>query len=501
MSSMNHYTHVMIMRQHAPECYKPTKLWSRANLHCYAEYREWLKQTHSGQTTVWRYTSAARWVFCLVDKPYWQIDLDVDLAQVQAFIQTHVPSAHTRNIYRLGLVRFAEFLRLKCQIAPPPRVVHWDTFIGCLPSPMAEDVRAFIAQRQAHWSPVACHERTLDTLATLTRPLRHMAQAGWLTGWHDLTPKCWWRYTEMRLSKGIATCTLNAEMHLLHACLRFVADSGRPDGALSVSVSVSEPFLRLEPFKPAQRIPKDASLDAVRRLLHATRAQSLRQPINQGRLGLLDTAWLLLMLHGGLRTAEVRHLKLGDIDWQRRFIRIEQSKGLKDRMVPLSDAVIVALRAYLAVRGPADALPGEVFVFQHKPLSRGFCRARLRFYERATGVHLTPHQLRHTCATLLLNAGAPVTTVKLILGHVHIDTTLGYARVYDGTLAADYIRAMLSVERMLTLDLNLTPQLAAQSPAHVVALLDALKSTGTLNAQQLDVLATARAAVVGLANA
>jgi hypothetical protein len=53
---------------------------------------------------------------------------------------------------------------------------------------------------------------------------------------------------------------------------------------------------------------------------------------------------------------------------------------------------------------------------------------------------------------------------------------------------------------MLTLDLNLTPQLAAQSPAHVVALLDALKTIGTLNAQQLDVLATARAAVVGLAH-
>lgn len=196
-------------------------------------------------------------------------------------------------------------------------------------------------------------------------------------------------------------------------------------------------------------------------------------------------------------------MRPGDIDWSRRFIRIEQSKGLKDRRVPMSDAVIATLQAWLAVRGPADMLPDEVFVFQHKPLSREFCRHRLRFYQRVTGVHLTPHQLRHTCATLLLNASMPATTVKLILGHVHIDTTLGYARLHDGTLAADYTRAMLSVERVLNvtmvMDTFVTPT-APLSPAHIVALLDSLKTVGdsALSTEQLDVLATMRAAVIAL---
>lgn len=70
-----------------------------------------------------------------------------------------------------------------------------------------------------------------------------------------------------------------------------------------------------------------------------------------------------------------------------------------------------------------------------------------------------------------------------------------------GTLAADYHRAMLSVERTLGLDPTADAPVESLSAAHVVALLDVLKCAGTLNPQQLNVLATARAAVVELANA
>jgi integrase len=488
----NHHTDYLRMRDHA--CYKPTKEWPRANLYCYAEFRDWMRSTGTAEHPARRYLAAARWVFCLVNKPYWQIDLVKDFAQVQAHVDSHVPSPATRKLVRLGLVYLADFLRLKCHQAPPPREVNWDYYLHGLPQPMADDVRAYITQRQKSWLPSACRERTQDTLATLSRPLRYMAEQSAITCWRDLNPKCWWRYVELRLANKIATRTLNAEMHLLHACLRFVQDLGR--GANGVC-EVSEAFLRVEPFPPVHRLHKDVPIDAVRRLLQAAHQQAQRQPINRGRLGRLDVAWLLLMVHGGLRTGEVRRLKLSDIDWERRFVRIEQSKGLKDRLVPMSDAVIAALKAFLAVRGPADALPEEILVFQHKPLSRGFCRARLRFYEQLIGAHITPHMLRHTCATLLLNAGTPATTVKLIMGHVHLDTTLGYARLYDGTLAADYHRAMLSIECAL----NVSPDAPSQplSPAHIVALLDALKSGGTLNTQQLDTLATARAAVVGLA--
>ena len=127
---MNGRSHMLIMRQHP--CYKPTKLWSAANLHCYGEYREWMKANHCGQTMIPHYTAAVRWVFCLIDKPYWQIDLDVDIAAVQTYIDQHFESGLTRQSYRNGLKRFVIFLRLKCHLDRPKPEVHWDTYIGSL---------------------------------------------------------------------------------------------------------------------------------------------------------------------------------------------------------------------------------------------------------------------------------------------------------------------------------------------------------------------------------
>ena len=108
----------------------------------------------------------------------------------------------------------------------------------------------------------------------------------------------------------------------------------------------------------------------------------------------------------------------------------------------------------------------------------------------------TPHQLRHSCATLLLNAGAPVTTVQAILGHKNVDITLGYARLYDGTAAADYYRAMRTVEQQLALpEDRLKP---APSVGEMLALVDALRN-GTLNPAQVEIVGSLRSGLALLA--
>ena len=99
------------------------------------------------------------------------------------------------------------------------------------------------------------------------------------------------------------------------------------------------------------------------------------------------------------------------------------------------------------------------------------------------------HQLRHSSATLLLNAGAPVLSVQMILGHKQIDTTLNYARLYDGTLAADYYSAMNKVERQLAL-----PEDNAKEPPRIgelIALTDALRN-GSLNPAQTEIVRALR---------
>jgi hypothetical protein len=110
-------------------------------------------------------------------------------------------------------------------------------------------------------------------------------------------------------------------------------------------------------------------------------------------------------------------------------------------------------------------------------------------------VVITPHQLRHSCATLLLNAGAPALSVQSLLGHERLDTTLGYARLYDGTLAADYYRAMSHVERLFHLPES--RQVPLSTPAELVALVDSLGS-GTLNEHQRETVQALREGILAL---
>ncbi len=130
-------------------------------------------------------------------------------------------------------------------------------------------------------------------------------------------------------------------------------------------------------------------------------------------------------------------------------------------------------------------------------LAESYCGQRLgEYYSKRCGVHITPHQLRHSCATLLLNAGAPIITVQTILGHRHIETTLGYARLYDGTIAADYYRAMAQVEQRMALP-ETTP---TQPPTHgeLLALVDSLRR-GTLNKTQAETVNALRVGLTAMA--
>jgi integrase len=198
------------------------------------------------------------------------------------------------------------------------------------------------------------------------------------------------------------------------------------------------------------------------------------------------------MVHSGLRTGEVRRLRQSDLNLDARSIRIEQSKGLKDRIVYLSGATLEALQTYLAVRGPANS--DHVFLYRHRPLSVNYCGQRLHTYSGRCGLRVRPHQLRHSCATLLLNAGAPVLTVQLLLGHKFIDTTLRYARLYDGTVAHDYYRAMAHIERRFEPD---APAAIPPNPAQLLAMVDALQN-GTLNDRQRETVQQLRDGILAM---
>ena len=149
----------------------------------------------------------------------------------------------------------------------------------------------------------------------------------------------------------------------------------------------------------------------------------------------LDRAWLVLMVYTGLRTCEVRRLKWADVDIEQRSLRIGPSKSSEEHVLPLGQPVLEALRTL-------KISLEFVFSHHHLPLNRRYCQSRLETIGKTCGVKATPHQLRHSAATLLLNMGMSVWGVKEILGHKSVETTLGYARTYDSTVAKEYRMTM-----------------------------------------------------------
>lgn len=138
---------------------------------------------------------------------------------------------------------------------------------------------------------------------------------------------------------------------------------------------------------------------------------------------------LMTAYSAGLRVSEVATLRVADIDSSRLLIRVDAGKGRKDRYVPLSKILLEVLRAYWQVARPATWLfPGQQP--DHYVSTRTIQRACGRA-ARAAGIrkHVTPHTLRHSFATHLLEAGTDVLTIQKLLGHRNLKTTTIYTHV------------------------------------------------------------------------
>ena len=127
------------------------------------------------------------------------------------------------------------------------------------------------------------------------------------------------------------------------------------------------------------------------------------------------------------------------------------SKPGHDRAIHLTPALIDALGRFLARR---PDLPGEDHVFLlHRRLPCAWTlRDRLTRYAEHVDLHVTPHRLRHTLATRLVNRGMPIQSLRKLLGHRSIDTTLLYAQLYDETVHAQFRDAMLQTESIAVED-------------------------------------------------
>jgi integrase/recombinase XerC len=295
-----------------------------------------------------------------------------------------------------------------------------------LPEWLTELLQEYIVCRQRRWKPSQLRNHTRARLNALRRAWCWLLDEEQIGSIAELERRHVQGFVDARLVAGISSGTVNAELTDLWAFLNHLEE-------------------RNHPVRPSVfRVKRPKRGDPLPRFLNEGEYRQLESVVWQAtqtteRDDLLDRAWFYLLSEAGLRLSEVCDLRLGDIDLVAQRLTVRQGKENRDRTVPLSPMLLATLRAYLPARGAAQT--DHVLIYHQHTIKPSLIRERLSRYGKQAQVKVSPHRLRHTLATRLLNEGMPITSLQRLLGHEKLNTTLLYARVHDETVRCDFERA------------------------------------------------------------
>jgi integrase/recombinase XerC len=196
------------------------------------------------------------------------------------------------------------------------------------------------------------------------------------------------------------------------------------------------PLATIRTPKQEKRLPKCLDLEQVQKLLEA--------PGDADLLSARDKSMLEVLYSSGIRVSELVELEMGDLDLQEGVLRV-RGKGRKDRLTPIGSQAIKALQRYFELRSVDSKSQGShinrVFLNKHgEPLSTRSVRRKLDKYLVSAGLDpgISPHTLRHSFATHLLNNGADLRSVQELLGHQSLSTTQIYTHLTTQRLKEVY---------------------------------------------------------------
>lgn len=269
-----------------------------------------------------------------------------------------------------------------------------------------------VVEKGLAWNTVQAYGRDLAKLA-------NYLQARGISSWQDVDTTQIRSFVSSLRAAGLSSRSIARHGVTVRQLLRFLEAEGLSKPGLMPQVSVPS---------PPRKLPQVLSLSDVRKLL--------AQPDVTKPLGIRDQAMLELLYACGVRVSELVTLQIQQISFQGDYLTVK-GKGAKMRAVPFGRWAHERLKAYLN-NGRRRVLKGKssAYVFTNRsgrPLSRqGFWKL-IRRYARAAGIdkRVTPHTLRHSFATHLLEGGADLRSVQAMLGHADISTTQIYTHV-DG---------------------------------------------------------------------
>ena len=218
-------------------------------------------------------------------------------------------------------------------------------------------------------------------------------------------------------SKSLAIASIQRHLSSIRQFHKFMVREG---------ITETDPMLNIETPKGWRRLPKTISMSEVESLL--------KQPGENSNLGIRDGAMIELMYATGLRVSELVNLKYNNINLEIGFISTS-GKGGKERVVPMGEYALERIKQYIERSRPA-ILKGRssphVFI---SSWGRGLTRQSfwmiIKKYARTAGIKqdISPHSLRHSFATHLLERGADLRSVQIMLGHSDISTTQIYTHI------------------------------------------------------------------------
>jgi site-specific recombinase XerD len=436
------YCHDKTLPPYSPRP-KPTKDWPPENVALLGRYGEWLSGGGASEAVIRTiYIPMAGHVLGLFLKPYPQLDLDADLQPAFDYIQAKGAGPDWTDVCRNSLTRFRRFLmnergQIERKIKPYDVTPHTQG----LPEWLVTQLERYQHVCQRNWREARLEENIRRFWSGHLRVWRFLCEQRSVKDINDLRRVFLYDYADARLQMGSSVSTINADLRGFHSFMGFLQEQG---------YAIPQSLLRVHGLKQPDRLPQFLTDDQVRLIREDFERQVAEAKFAAPqREALLIRAAFYLLWQGGLRKGEVEELRLEDLDLPGRKLTVRKGKNLKDRTVFLTDNVVKTLTEYLARRGigPTD----HVFLYRNQPLGKDLIHGRLKLAGERIGVKLHAHRLRHTCATQLLNAGCPVTSIQKFLGHKKLNSTMIYARVYDKTVEEDYFSAMARVEQRLAI--------------------------------------------------
>ena len=244
----------------------------------------------------------------------------------------------------------------------------------------------------------------------------------------DLLESDLYEFLKYELAIGLSISTSLRRLSCMRSFFLFLKRDGYYQGAIP----------EIETPKKPKHLPNCLTEDEVEALLNA--------PDITSPSGLRDKAMLETMYSSGLRVSELLNLKRGQINLAKGVITVF-GKGAKERKVPIADYAVEFIKQYNKEVRSKNKNKGSEYEFlsmKGEPLSRIYFFKQVKKYSELAGIEtkVSPHTLRHSFATHLLNHGAQLRIVQGMLGHTNVATTQIYTHVSSDKIKSDYDKIM-----------------------------------------------------------